>query len=74
MKLLLNNKKFNGKYQFIYFCILDINDWLGMPITFVIGEGNTFINFSINKSNWNKKSTKYKLLSFFKKGIKKNNE
>ena len=61
MEIKFNNKIFNGKYQALIFLILDINDWCGKPLTFVIGNNNTFKNFHINATNWNKKSSKYEV-------------
>ncbi len=61
MKINLNNRTFDGKYQWLYELILDTNDLLGNPFTFVMGDNNTFQHMSIDISKWNPNSSKHKV-------------
>jgi hypothetical protein len=74
MYILFNNKVFDGKLLWLYLLIIDVNDFLGCPLIFEIGDYNKFKNFNfsiINTKNWNKKSTKYRLFkTFFEKYYK----
>lgn len=59
-----NNTTFDGRYQWFFFFILDLNDFLGKPILWVIGNYNTFKNFKINSARWSKKSSRYAFYEF----------
>ena len=61
MDIILKNKIFNGKYQWFWFLILDVNDYLGHPFTFILGDGNTFINFTFYPLNYKIGSSKFEL-------------
>ena len=60
MNIKIKNKTLDGKkWQWLYFAILDINDWFGCPFTFCIGNGNTFKNFKVDPLNYKIGSGKY---------------
>jgi len=59
MKIRLNNKTFDGKWLWLYELILDVNDFFGCPILFVVQGHNKFQNFHVNLLKWDRKSTKY---------------
>ena len=59
MEIKLENKTIDGKYQRLIFAIFDINDFLGRPICFIIGDNNTIRNFTFDVRGWDRSSTKY---------------
>lgn len=62
IEIKFDNNVFDGKWQWFYFFILDLNDWFGCPFLFTIGDNNIFQNFKFDVKNWDKKSTKYALV------------
>ena len=60
----LKNKTFDGKYQWFYFMVLDILDFLNWPFRLELGSNLTFKNFRVNAEKWNPNSTKYKMMKW----------
>lgn len=70
IKITFRNRTFNAKYwQWFYFLILDINDFLGRPFLFDIISGNTFKNFTFDLSKLREGSGKKELALFIRKAI-----
>ncbi|MCP3681659.1 MAG: hypothetical protein GY861_03120 [bacterium] len=59
IKIRFNNSTFDGRLQWFYFFVMDLNDFFGKPFLFINGDDNTYQNFKINYSRMKKDSTKY---------------
>lgn len=66
IEIMITNRTIDGGWQWLYFLLMDINDFIGMPFVFVIGDGNTFKNFNIDAFRWKTSSTKYAFGKFLK--------
>jgi len=55
----IDNRTIDGKYQPLIFATLDILDFIGKPICFVLGDGLVIKNFNFDVRGWNRNSTKY---------------
>lgn len=72
MNITLSNRTFNGKHKWFYFAILDLNDLIGRPFTFVLGDNNTFIGWHVNRNEAKRKgSGRYEFLTWLESEIKK---
>lgn len=65
IKVELKNRIFDGRWQWLYFLILDVNDFLHI-FDFEIMEGNTFQNFKVDMTGWDKNSSKYAICKWIR--------
>lgn len=71
MKIRIQNKIFNGYFKWWYFFLLDLNDFFRKPFIFIIGDHNTFKNFTIKKTDLkNSDRSRNVLIYFLLDGIK----
>lgn len=69
MNITLSNRTFNGKHKWFYFAILDLNDLIGRPFTFILGDNNTFKDWHVNFKGIKKESGKYEFFMWLKEQI-----
>ena len=74
MEIKIRNRVLDGKWQWLIFLILDINDFLGHPFTFVL-DGNLVIkNFKFNGNKLPEGSTKREFAKIVMKYQEENGE